>query len=80
MQDKAPKTPKKPLNLSIDAELAAEAKAAGTNISAVLEKALRAELKAGREAKWREENRAAIEASNAELERNGLWCDKYRVW
>ena len=80
MQDKAPKTPKKSLNLSIDAELAAEAKAAGTNISAVLEKALRAELKAGREAKWREENRAAIEASNAELERNGLWCDKYRVW
>ena len=80
VQDKAPKTPKKSLNLSIDAELAAEAKAAGTNISAVLEKALRAELKAGREAKWREENRAAIEASNAELERNGLWCDKYRVW
>ena len=80
MQDKAPKTPKKSVNLSIDAELAAEAKAAGTNMSAVLEKALRAELKAGREAKWREENREAIEASNAELERNGLWCDKYRVW
>ena len=80
MQDKAPKTPKKSVNLSIDAELAAEAKAAGTNMSALLEKALRAELKAGREAKWREENREAIEASNAELERNGLWCDKYRVW
>ena len=80
MQDKAPKTPKKSVNLSIDAELVVEAKAAGTNMSAVLEKALRAELTAGREAKWREENRAAIEASNAELERNGLWCDKYRVW
>ena len=80
MQDKAPKTPKKSVNLSIDAELVVEAKAAGTNMSAVLEKALRAELTAGREAKWREENREAIEASNAELERNGLWCDKYRVW
>ena len=73
MQDTAPKKPKKSVNLSIDAELAAEAKEAGTNMSALLETALRAELKAHREAKWREENRAAIEASNAELERNGLW-------
>ena len=32
------------------------------------------------EASWREENKAAIEESNAELERNGLWCDTYRIW
>lgn len=73
MQVTAPKKPKKSVNLSIDAELAAEAKEAGTNMSALHETALRAELKAHREAKWREENRAAIEASDAELERNGLW-------
>ena len=32
------------------------------------------------EASWREENKAAIKESNAELERNGLWCDDYRLW
>jgi len=71
---------KKPVNLSIDAELLAEAKAAGTNLSSLLECALTEELKEQRWQKWREENRAAIEASNAELERNGLWADKYRNW
>ena len=35
---------------------------------------------AQREASWREENKAAIEESNAELERKGLWCDDYRLW
>ena len=80
MQEKIPKLKKKAVNLSIDAELVAEAKEAGTNLSAVLEQALRAELKQHREAQWREENRAAIASSNAELERDGLWCDDYRVW
>lgn len=80
MQDKTPKTRKKSVNLSIDAELAAEAKQAGTNMSALLERALREELKERRWARWRADNRAAIVASNAELEQNGLWCDNYRVW
>ncbi len=79
MQDHA-KRRKKPVNLSIDAELLAEAKAAGTNLSRLFERALAEELKERRWQKWREENRAAIEASNAELERNGLWADKYRDW
>lgn len=80
MQDRVTKSTKKSVNLSIDAELAAAAKAAGMNLSAFLERALRAELKAAREAKWKEENREAIESMNAEVARNGLWCDKYRVW
>jgi antitoxin CcdA len=79
MQEQA-KRRKRPVNLSIDADLLAEAKAAGTNLSRLLEGALADELKERRWQKWREENRAAIEASNAELERNGLWADKYRDW
>ena len=71
---------KKPINVSVDPQLAAEAKAAGLNVSGVLERALRAELKAHREAQWKAENKTAITESNAELERNGLWCDAYRVW
>ena len=39
MQDKVAKSRKRPVNLSIDAVLAAEAKAAGTNLSALLERA-----------------------------------------
>jgi antitoxin CcdA len=69
-----PSKRKKAVNLSIDADLLAEAKAAGTNLSRLLERALAAELKERRWQKWRKENRAAIEASNAELERNGMWC------
>lgn len=60
---------KKAVNLSIDAELLADAKEAGTNLSAVLEQALRMQ----RERKWREDNREAIEANNAQLEREGMW-------
>jgi antitoxin CcdA len=66
---------KKAVNLSIDAELLREAKAAGTNLSGVLETALKERLKQQRWQQWREENRAAIEASNAQLERDGLWYE-----
>jgi antitoxin CcdA len=72
MQDQ-PKRKKKAVNLSVDADLLEEAKASGANLSGLLEDALRAKLKEQRWQKWREENRAAIEASNAELERNGPW-------
>jgi antitoxin CcdA len=68
------------IEVTIDAELAAEAKAAGIDPSDALERALKQETKEARWSRWREENRAAIEASNDELERNGLWCDAYRTW
>lgn len=72
MLDKSPRR-KKSVNLSIDADLAADAKHFGTNMSAVLETALRAELREKRLQKWREENREAIAANNAQLERDGMW-------
>ena len=80
MTASATKSKKKAVNVSIDEALAAEARAAGLNVSGVLDHALRTALKARREASWREENKAAIVESNAEMERNGLWCDKYRIW
>lgn len=64
---------KRAVNVSIDAELLAEAKAFGTNISAVLDAALRAAHREKRAALWREENKAAITQSNTELEANGTW-------
>jgi antitoxin CcdA len=69
---------KKAVNLSIDAALAAEAKEAGANMSALLEKALQLELHERRLQKWREENREAIEAYNRFVAQNGLLSDEWR--
>ena len=82
MQDRpaTKKTKKKSVNLSVDAELVAEAKAAGTNLSAVLERALVAELKEQRWQKWRAENRETTESMNRYVEENGLPLRKYRTW
>ena len=79
MQDK-PATRKKAVNISIDAALAAEAKEFGANMSAVLEKALRGELRAQREQKWREENKKALDAYDRHIEKDGLWLDEFRTW
>ena len=80
MQTTTPRPKKKAVNVSIDAAIAAEAKAAGIKLSGVLEAALNAELKAGREAAWKAEHREAIEKSNQYFEKHGLPLDKYRVW
>ncbi len=80
MPASAPSRKKKAVNVSISAQIAAEAKAAGVNLSSTLENALRVELKARREAQWREENKAAIAESNRYFEEHGLPLDKYRVW
>lgn len=72
MQDRAPSR-KKAVNLSIDADLITEAKLLGSNLSAVLEDALKTELSEKRWQKWRIDNRKAIATSNAELGKNGMW-------
>lgn len=70
---------KRAVNLSIDAALLDEAKAAGTNLSAILEEALQDVLKERRWQAWREESRTSIEAVNRYVAKNGLLSDKYRV-
>lgn len=72
MDDRAPRK-KKAVNLSIDAKLLDEAKAAGTNLSALLESSLQEDLRERRRMRWQDANRKAIEASNAELDKNGMW-------
>lgn len=70
---------KRAVNLSIDASLLEEAKAAGMNLSAVLEKALAEELKEHRWRTWRETNRTSIEGVNRYVAKTGLLSDRYRV-
>ncbi|NOU08168.1 MAG: type II toxin-antitoxin system CcdA family antitoxin [Hyphomicrobiaceae bacterium] len=78
--DNRAKPRKSAVNVSINSELAAEAKAAGINLSATLEAALNAELKSVRTAKWQEDNRGAIESINTYVEKHGLPLAKYRTW
>lgn len=69
---------KKAVNLSIDAELLAEARAAEVNLSAFLEDALKKDLKERQESRWREENRKAIEAYNEFVRENGIFAESLR--
>ena len=77
----APKSRRKrAMNVSIPMELAEEARAFGTNVSAVLERALKEEHREKRRERWRAENRDAITESNKELAENGLWSDGLRLF
>jgi len=69
---------KRPVNVSLDPKLIAEAKEFGTNLSQVLEQALHAAHATHRRRKWEQENKAAIEAWNKLVDEDGLWADKYR--
>jgi antitoxin CcdA len=68
--------PKRPLNLFVEEKLLAQAKNNDINLSAVFENALRHEL--GK--LWQKQNSKAIAAYNERIEKEGLWCDKYRTW
>jgi antitoxin CcdA len=71
---------KRPLNVSIRADLVDEAKVFGTNISAVVERALEAEHRQRRREKWQAENRKAIESWNRWIEENGIPFEDLRPW
>jgi antitoxin CcdA len=77
MQERV-KLRKRAVNLSIDAALIDEAKAAGTNLSALLEQALTEELREVRLERTRAEHRPAIEAYNRFVAENGLLSDEWR--
>ncbi len=71
---------KRAANLSVNAELLDQAKALDINLSATLERALDAEVRARLRAKWLEENREAIAAYNARIARDGLAGDHVRAF
>jgi antitoxin CcdA len=67
---------KKPLNLLVDEKLLADAKAAGLNLSATLDRALRKEMAI----RWSAENAEAIKVYNESIDRDGVWLDEFRSW
>src|SRR5258705_13838640 len=72
--------PKRAVNLRVDADILAAAKAQGINLSQALEEELRRLTKKARETKWQEENREAFESHNRFIEKYGIWSEKHRSW
>jgi antitoxin CcdA len=69
---------KRATNVSVNQGLLEAAKALDINLSATLELALEAEVRARRRAQWLEENREAIDAYNEHVREYGVWSDGLR--
>ena len=72
------KAPKQATNLSIDRDLLDAARAAGVNLSATLEEALREKVAAARREKWKRENAAAITEYNELIAEHGIFSEGQR--
>lgn len=70
--------PKRATNVTVRTDLLDAARAAEINLSAALERALIEELAASKRKQWREENREAIDAYNAHVEKHGTFSDDVR--
>lgn len=77
MQQTAEST-RRSTNVSLSAQLLAEARALDVNISRAAEQGLVRAIAERRAALWLEENRSALESSNAYVERSGLPLAPYR--
>ena len=70
--------PKKPTNVSINSDLLEKAKGLNINLSATLEEALAAHVRAEQRSQWKKENAKAIQAYNIFIEENGVFSDGLR--
>jgi antitoxin CcdA len=69
---------RRPTNISLDAAMIEDARELGINISRACEEGLAKQISIERGRRWLEENREAIESSNAWVEEHGLPLAKYR--
>lgn len=71
---------RRPTNVSLDGDLVDEARALDINISRACEEGLERTVRDERRRRWIEENREAMEASNAYVREHGLPLAKYRMF
>ncbi len=69
---------RKATNVTLSADVLADAKALGINISRACDDYLRGLVKAERERRWREENSEFIATYNERVERKGVFSDGLR--
>jgi antitoxin CcdA len=72
------RTRKKAANLSVDGELLDSAKRLKLNLSKVFEAGLSAAIREKQREQWLSKNRAALEAYNEHIERDGVFSDGMR--
>ena len=74
------KTPKRAINLSLNAQVLDTARELGMNLSATVDALLAEEVKKRYWERWNAENKDAIEHYNARIEREGLPLARYRTF
>ena len=70
--------PRKATNVTLDAGLLEQAKTLGINVSKASEEGLIRAVSLREEAIWMQANQAALESSNAYVDRNGIPLAKHR--
>ncbi len=71
---------RKAVNVSLDTGIVAAARDAGLNLSQICEAAIREAAKSEHDRRWKEANRAKMEAWNVWLDQNGLPYADLRIW
>lgn len=71
-------TARRPTNVTLPDALLHDARALKINLSQAAERGVAAAVKAEKERRWIEENRAAMDAYNARIEQDGLILARYR--
>ena len=69
---------KRPINLSLTSKVLDAARELGMNLSQTVDELLTEEVKRRYWARWNEDNKDAIAAYNARIEREGVPLAKYR--
>lgn len=72
--------PKKPTNLSLNADVLAMARELGMNVSRTVDALLAEEVKRQYWARWNEQNREAIDQYNERIEQEGLPLAQHRTF
>jgi antitoxin CcdA len=70
--------PRRPTNVTLRANVLAEAQRRDIDLSEASEAGLQERVSAARRERWLEQNRDAIEDYNARIERDGLTLARYR--
>ena len=76
----ATKSRTRPTNVSLDCALVEEAKTLGINISEASARGLEQAVAEARAERWLEDNRGALESSNAYVATNGLPLSGHRLF
>ena len=70
--------PKRPTNVSVNADLLRQARELNINLSQALEERLTERILAARQRRWLDENKVAIEDYNRRVEQEGVFSDGLR--